>query len=140
MTSDLYSWDERVETWEEVATSEAFLAIRDRIVEVAAPRADDRVVDLGAGTGHLALPLAPRVGELGAVDISERTVERLDIAAVVDGVDDVETVVGNLNACRSTTSRRRSSSRTTPSITSTMRPRSSRSPRRGVFCSRAGGS
>lgn len=96
MTGDPYFWDGRVEAWEEVATSEAFLAIRDRIVELAAPRPDDLVVDLGAGTGLLALALAPRVRELVAVDLSERMLERLDDAAVAGGVHNVETVVGDL--------------------------------------------
>jgi ubiquinone/menaquinone biosynthesis C-methylase UbiE len=96
VSRDPYGWDGRVEAWEEVATSETFLAIRDRIVELAAPRRDDRVVDLGAGTGLLTLALAPRVGELVAVDISERMLDRLDDAAAADGVHNVETLVADL--------------------------------------------
>ena len=93
---DPYRWDERVEAWEEVAASDAFLAIRDRIVELAEPRRDDRVVDLGAGTGLLTLALAPRVHKLVAVDISERMLERLDDAAIADGIHNVETLVADL--------------------------------------------
>jgi ubiquinone/menaquinone biosynthesis C-methylase UbiE len=85
-----------VEAWEAVAASEGFLAIRDRIVELAEPRRDDRVVDLGAGTGLLALALAPRVREVVAVDISERMLERLDDAAVADGVLNIEFLAGDL--------------------------------------------
>lgn len=96
MSEDPYRWDERVEAWEEVAMSAAFLAIRDRIVELAEPRSDDRVVDLGAGTGLLALALAPRVQELMAVDISERMLERLDDRAAADGVHNVEPLVADL--------------------------------------------
>jgi ubiquinone/menaquinone biosynthesis C-methylase UbiE len=76
VTEDPYRWDERVEAWEEVATSEPFLAIRDRVVELAEPHRDDRVVDLGAGTGLLSLALAPRVCEIVAVDSSQRMLER----------------------------------------------------------------
>ena len=94
--SDPYRWDERVEAWEEVAASEAFLAIRDRIVELAEPRSNDYVVDLGAGTGLLALALAPRVRELVAVDISERMLEKLDDAAAADGVHNIEAVAADL--------------------------------------------
>ena len=96
MSEDPYCWDERVEAWEEVASSSAFLAIRDRIVALAEPRRDDLVVDLGAGTGLLALALAPRVQELVAVDISERMLERLDDAAAADGVHNVEPLVADL--------------------------------------------
>ncbi len=96
MSEDPYRWDERVEAWEEVATSPSFLAIRDRVVELAEPREDDRVVDLGAGTGLLALTLAPRVRELVAVDISQRMLERLDDAAFADGVQNVTLLVADL--------------------------------------------
>lgn len=96
VTEDPYRWDERVEAWEEVATSAAFLAIRDRIVELAEPRPHDYVVDLGAGTGLLALALAPHVQELVAVDISERMLDRLDDRAAADGVGNVEPLVADL--------------------------------------------
>jgi ubiquinone/menaquinone biosynthesis C-methylase UbiE len=96
VSGDPYGWDRRVESWEEVATSEAFLALRDRIVELAGPRPDDHVVDLGAGTGLLALALAPWVRELVAIDISERMLERLDVTAVTDGIRNVQTIVGDL--------------------------------------------
>jgi ubiquinone/menaquinone biosynthesis C-methylase UbiE len=93
---DPYRWDERFEAWEKVAASDAFLEIRDRIVELADPRRDDLCVDLGAGTGLLTLALAPRVQELVAVDISERMLERLDDTAAADGVDNVEPLVADL--------------------------------------------
>jgi ubiquinone/menaquinone biosynthesis C-methylase UbiE len=96
VSKDPYGWDERVEAWEEVAASGAFLTIRDRIVELAEPQGDDVAVDLGAGTGLLALALAPRVRELVAVDISERMLERLDDAAAADGIHNVEPVVADL--------------------------------------------
>ena len=96
MSQDPYRWDKRVEAWEGVARSPAFLAIRDRIVELAEPRLDDRVVDLGAGTGLLALALAPRVREVVAVDISQRMLERLDDAAAADGLNNVEPLVADL--------------------------------------------
>jgi ubiquinone/menaquinone biosynthesis C-methylase UbiE len=96
VSDDPYRWDDRVEAWEEVAVTEAFLAIRDRIVELAEPRRDDLVVDLGAGTGLLALALAPSVRELVAVDISERMLERLDDSATADGIHNVQTLGADL--------------------------------------------
>jgi ubiquinone/menaquinone biosynthesis C-methylase UbiE len=96
VSADPYQWDERVEAWEEVAASPAFLAIRDRIVELAEPRREDVAVDLGAGTGLLTFALARSVQELVAVDISERMLERLDDRAAADGVDNVEPLVADL--------------------------------------------
>ncbi len=52
-------WDGRPEQWSDVVdTSEAFLALRRKMLELAAPKPTDRRVDLGAGTGFLTLPLA----------------------------------------------------------------------------------
>jgi ubiquinone/menaquinone biosynthesis C-methylase UbiE len=96
MTEDPYRWDDRVEAWEEVVVTPGFLAIRDRIVELAEPQRDDLVVDLGAGTGLLARALAPRVQEVVAVDLSERMLARLDDESAAEGLYNVETVVGDL--------------------------------------------
>jgi ubiquinone/menaquinone biosynthesis C-methylase UbiE len=96
VNEDPYGWNERVGAWEEVAASATFLAIRDRIVELAEPRPDDHVVDLGAGTGLLTLALAPCVHKLMAVDISERMLERLDDRAAAGGVNNVEPLVADL--------------------------------------------
>ncbi len=96
VSSDQYDWDERVDTWEEVAASAAFLKLRDRIVELAEPRADDRVVDLGAGTGLLALELAPRVAGVVAVDYSAPMLDRLDALAAIDGIRNLRTLEADL--------------------------------------------
>lgn len=95
---DPYSWDERVDAWEEVAASEAFLGLRDRICSLARPSADDHVVDLGAGTGLIALALAPRVAEVKAVDISEQMLRRLDERAATDGIHNVTPIVADLRS------------------------------------------
>ena len=96
MTHDPYGWDDRVEAWEDVVASEAFLAIRDRIIERAAPNADDCVVDLGAGTGLVSLAVAPRVHEVAAVDISTRMIERLEALAAADGVRNLRALEADL--------------------------------------------
>lgn len=46
-------WDRRVSSWEAVADTAAFQRLAREIALLAQPRLDDRVVDLGAGTGLL---------------------------------------------------------------------------------------
>lgn len=70
-------WDGKVESWQEVAASPAFQALAERVVELAQPAPGEHVVDLGAGTGLLALALAPRVADVVAVDASEPMLSRL---------------------------------------------------------------
>ncbi|HZD87338.1 MAG TPA: class I SAM-dependent methyltransferase [Gaiellaceae bacterium] len=96
MAEDPYRWDERVEAWEQVAVTDAFLTLRDRVVELADPQSDDVVVDLGAGTGLLSLALAPAVFEVLAVDLSTRMLERLDERARADGLGNLETLEADL--------------------------------------------
>jgi ubiquinone/menaquinone biosynthesis C-methylase UbiE len=96
MAHDPYGWDNRVEAWESVVASEAFLALRDRIVEMAEPTAADRVVDLGAGTGLVSLAVAPHVDEVAAVDISARMIERLEALATADGVRNLRVLEADL--------------------------------------------
>jgi hypothetical protein len=65
MADDPYDWDSRVEAWEEVAATGAFLELRDRIRKEAAPLPDDRILDLGAGTGLVTLAFAPHAETVG---------------------------------------------------------------------------
>ena len=96
MSGDPYRWDERVEAWEEVAAGAPFLRLRDRIVELAQPQPDDVAVDLGAGTGLLALALAAQTAEVVAVDISPRMLARLEAAAADEGIRNLRTLEADL--------------------------------------------
>jgi ubiquinone/menaquinone biosynthesis C-methylase UbiE len=96
MADDPYGWDGKVEAWEEVAITDAFLGFRDRILELADFEPDDLVVDLGAGTGLLALALAPFVAEVTAVDISAGMLARLEDRARAAGLTNVTTVEADL--------------------------------------------
>lgn len=63
-------WDQHVEQTEQLAGSEGFRNLRNQIIALGAPQPDEVVVDVGAGTGLLALAIAPTVAQVWAVDIS----------------------------------------------------------------------
>jgi SAM-dependent methyltransferase len=87
-------WDAHVSDLEQMADSPGFLRLRDTIIDRAGLRAEDRVLDVGAGTGLLALAAAPRVAHVHALDVSPamcehlgRKVARLSIANIDVTVD-----------------------------------------------------
>lgn len=89
-------WDARVQTWEQVAASPAFRELTNEVCTLAAPEHDDRVVDLGAGTGLLALALAPQVATVVAVDASRCMLERLAENARGANLRNVDTACADL--------------------------------------------
>lgn len=88
-------WDRHVEHAEEIARGPGFRALRDTIVERAEPRPEDEVLDLGAGTGLLTLPLAERTERIWALDISAAMCEYLRVKAASAKLDNVELVVAS---------------------------------------------
>src|SRR6478752_3050756 len=51
--------------------------LTDAAIELLAPERGDRVLDVAAGPGTLAVRLAPRVGHVMAIDFAESMIERL---------------------------------------------------------------
>jgi len=97
-------WSAHVHNVEEVALGPGFQALRDRIVELASPRAGEIAVDVGSGTGLLALALAPRLGTVWAIDSSRAMTEYLRVKAVSAELDNLRVVVASavclpLDAC-----------------------------------------
>lgn len=89
-------WDARVAAWEELAESPVFARLARQVLELASPREDEVVVDLGAGTGLLSLPVARRAAAVYAVDYSEPMLERLLERARANGLENVQTVVADM--------------------------------------------
>lgn len=90
------TWGERVEPWEAIAASPAFQRLAALVFEESGPRADDRVIDLGAGTGLLTLPLAEHVESVIAVDFSQPMLDRLDEKARRSGATNVTTLAADI--------------------------------------------
>jgi ubiquinone/menaquinone biosynthesis C-methylase UbiE len=64
------NWDRYVKNVELMAETPGFVALRDRILELARLLDGDRLLDIGAGTGLLTFSAAPRVATVIAVDAS----------------------------------------------------------------------
>lgn len=88
-------WDRHVVEAEELARGRGFREIRDAILRRAEPRASDRALDVGAGTGLLTLALAARVSCVWALDISPAMSEYLRVKSSSAGIKNVEPVVGS---------------------------------------------
>jgi SAM-dependent methyltransferase len=81
------AWNGRADEWHEhVVDTDVFRAIRDEVLNAAAPRAEDVAVDLGAGTGFVTIPLARRTQAVLAVDISASMLDRLTATSVHEGL------------------------------------------------------
>jgi ubiquinone/menaquinone biosynthesis C-methylase UbiE len=94
-------WDRRVADWHTHVTSAAgFGKVRGRLLATARPGPADDCVDLGAGTGFVALALAPLAGSVLAVDISSAMTESLAARAAQAGLRNVRTEVADLRTFR----------------------------------------
>ncbi len=71
-------------------SSDEYRACCDLVVEHAAPDTDDVVLDLGTGTGAIALTLAPRAKRVVGRDISEGMLDRAREKARERGIENVE--------------------------------------------------
>lgn len=89
------NWDAHVVHAEEVARGAGFLALRDRIIELAEPQPGEVAVDVGAGTGLLALDLAAKGLEVWAIDVSPAMCEYLRTKAASAGVDGIHASVAS---------------------------------------------
>lgn len=94
-------WDKRVAGWHaHVTSTRGFEEVRDRLLAISGPRPADACVDLGAGTGFVALALAPLVDSVLAVDISPDMAESLVARAAQAGLRNVRAEVADLRTFR----------------------------------------
>lgn len=95
MTTMTKNWDRHVIDAEEVARGAGFRTLRDRILALAAAQPHEVVVDVGAGTGLLTLPIAAGVDRVWAIDISPAMLEYLAVKLASAQIENVQTVVAS---------------------------------------------
>ncbi len=82
-------FDEKAAEYDEADRSEEYKAAVSLLVEHAAPGADETVLDIGTGTGALALSLAADAGRVLGRDISEGMLETARRKAQAEGLTNV---------------------------------------------------
>jgi 2-polyprenyl-3-methyl-5-hydroxy-6-metoxy-1,4-benzoquinol methylase len=82
-------WSLRAATWDQHGSA-GLGKVTAAVLDAAAVRPAEVVVDLGCGTGQLSLPLAERGGRVLAVDVSQDMVDRLEEAASRRAVTSLE--------------------------------------------------
>jgi SAM-dependent methyltransferase len=82
-------FDEKAAEYDDGGSSE-YEACRDLVIEHAAPMEDETVLDLGCGTGAIALALAGSARRVIGRDVSEGMLEQARTKAEEEGITNVE--------------------------------------------------
>jgi len=71
---------------------------RARLLEVLAPRPQDRVLEVGPGTGYYALDVAGRVGRLDVLDVQQQMLDHTMRRAAGAGITTIRPTLGDARA------------------------------------------
>ena len=86
-------WTRRAATWDHGAgNNPGLVKVVEQVIVSAQPAATMRAVDLGCGSGQLTLRLAPLVGSVLGVDVSQKMIDLLADNAKSGGIENFEGV------------------------------------------------
>ncbi|MGH9071358.1 MAG: class I SAM-dependent methyltransferase [Acidimicrobiales bacterium] len=96
-------WTKRASGWDanyhpDHADNPALARVVDAVVAAGAAGPASRVVDLGAGSGQLSIPLARTAGHVLAVDISPTMIELLRANASAAGISNIEVLLSPIES------------------------------------------
>lgn len=77
MSANTKNWNEHVLHAELIARTPGFASLRERILDLANVVPGETVLDVGAGTGLLTLPVCEQAAEVWAIDIADSMCEYL---------------------------------------------------------------
>jgi ubiquinone/menaquinone biosynthesis C-methylase UbiE len=84
-------WTSRASSWDHDASrNPGLVRVVEAVIDKADAKATDRAVDLGCGSGQVALGLAPKVASVLAVDISQKMIDLLVENGRSQGIENVE--------------------------------------------------
>lgn len=92
------NWNDYVLHGELIARGAGFLSLRQEILKQAELQRDDCVVDVGSGTGLLALAAAPMVRQVIAVDVAPAMCDYLRAKAQSGGTENIMVAVGSASS------------------------------------------
>ena len=77
-------FDAAARDWDQRPLSQQLAAVPERLLAQLPLRASDHVLDFGAGTGLLSTPIAPKVAQVTALDMSAAMLQVLDEKGVAN--------------------------------------------------------
>lgn len=88
-------WKRAAGNWDSHAGADLGAVIEQVLAEISTTGAED-AIDIGAGTGALTVPLAPRVARIIALDVSDSMLSKLEERARREGLDNIEICVASI--------------------------------------------
>ncbi|TAN21161.1 MAG: class I SAM-dependent methyltransferase [Actinomycetota bacterium] len=88
-------WTKRAETWDH-SENPGLGRVIEALIAKANPTSECEVLDLGCGSGQLAIPVSNKVKSVIGVDISPRMIELLNSKLTQNGLGNVKTMTASI--------------------------------------------